>query len=981
MSRAFHRATIPVVVALAGLIQLAGSADVEAQADAETAVVAVELQDRSGRPVDPSETVQLQATVGDQPLGVRTLAETRPWEIVLYVDQRLTGSRSILLLLEALADQAALLTDLGEVEIVLVDEGPRTVVRTADADLLTQVLLDLSLQSGGDQAIRYHRARFVGDLADDDDQNNALATEALAAELELLRLRQDQLIHWVDLQGRASGPRLLLMLNDGLGLDPFDFYGDHLASPATALLELGEPPDLEALAQTLASRSWTLAPVQIVPATDEEAERVSLRTNRSVGFRIGFGGRKDDEDEPEPPAPAELGLLLEDQRRRLESLAAETGGAGAPDLEGLPEALARLTRRRELLIALPEDTVDPLPVELAASRPSLRVVGPRWVGGTPENLAEVRIRRALEDGGEAGELPLRAKIHLDPERMAAQPAALEVEVDLSAIQTARPTVDLRVSVGVHTQDGELLLRHSVVTTEADALGTWSWKDDLPLPPATDAAIVVVHDLTGDLWGENFAEFLTATETTAAESLPVESTLTAPPAGPALRLLPLPTNTRTGKVRVRSEARRDVDEVVFMLDGQRAGVRRRAPFELRIDLGRTPRQQSIIAIAYDRSGNELGRDGLVVNEATTSFWIRIVEPRPGSKVGPVEVATSLKVPENRRLETVDYYWNDQRVDSTARAPHRSRVLIPVDSPAGFIRVVATLDDGSTAEDVVLMNTQRFETEINVELVELYVVVTDRLGKPVRDLEAVDFLVREEEEVQEVESFAVAGDLPLTLGLAIDSSLSLFKKLPEVQKAAKRFIGSLSDDRDRAFLVGFGSEPRVVHSITGNLDRIGRAIDTLTPSGNTAVWEAISLSLGQLDQVSGRKALVVFYDGDDEDEQYSFRKTMDQAKRSLIPVYLVVMNDEAARTQGQGFAVRSRISKLAQLARTGGGRVFFVRTDQDLTPIFQEIGDELRSHYLLTYYPQRPLANPEWRPIHVEMTRGDLEARTITGYGAE
>jgi Ca-activated chloride channel family protein len=232
---------------------------------------------------------------------------------------------------------------------------------------------------------------------------------------------------------------------------------------------------------------------------------------------------------------------------------------------------------------------------------------------------------------------------------------------------------------------------------------------------------------------------------------------------------------------------------------------------------------------------------------------------------------------------------------------------------------------------------------------------------------------------VESFAIAGDLPLTLGLAIDSSLSLFKKLPDVQEAATRFVRSLDGVQDRAFLVGFGSAPRLVQPTTGDLDRIGRAIDSLAPSGNTAVWEAITLALDQLNQEPGRKALVVFYDGDDEDEQYSFRRTMELARRSLIPVYLIVMNDEAARTQGKGFAVRSRIAKLDELARTGGGRVFYVRTDDDLTPIFDDIAEELRSHYLLTYYPQRPLANPEWRPIQVEVTRSDLTARTISGYG--
>ena len=126
-------------------------------------------------------------------------------------------------------------------------------------------------------------------------------------------------------------------------------------------------------------------------------------------------------------------------------------------------------------------------------------------------------------------------------------------------------------------------------------------------------------------------------------------------------------------------------------------------------------------------------------------------------------------------------------------------------------------------------------------------------------------------------------------------------------------------------------------------------------------------------------MVFYDGDDEDENYSFKKTLDTARRSRIPIYLIVMNNEAARTQGKGFSVRSRIARLDQLARTGGGRVFFVRTDEDLSPIFAEISEELRGHYLLTYYPQRPVQEPEWRPISIELTRSDLTARTISGYG--
>ena len=391
---------------------------------------------------------------------------------------------------------------------------------------------------------------------------------------------------------------------------------------------------------------------------------------------------------------------------------------------------------------------------------------------------------------------------------------------------------------------------------------------------------------------------------------------------------------------------------------------------------------LVAVAYDRAGNEIDRDRLVINEPAESFWVRIVEPEPGSRhVGPTDVEARLRVPASGTVSRVDFYWKGRRVGSVLEPPYRQRVAIPVDDPEGFLRAEAHLTDGRLAEDVLLMNRPGFGLQIGVELVELYLVANDRQGKPILGLQESDFSVFEDGARQKVESFEQAGDLPLTLGLAIDSSSSLFIKMPAVQQAAQHFVEGLMRDRDRAFLIGFGSEPRVVRSTTNDFKGIQAGIRSLKPYGTTAVWGALSMSLEQLDAMTGRKALVVFYDGDDQDSESDFEHSLRMARRARLPVYVILMNNAAARTQGRSLSSRAFVNKLDRIARAGGGRVFYVPTDESLDQIFQQITEELRSHYLITYYPIEEPGGPLWRPVKVEVGQKGITARTIEGRGID
>jgi len=142
----------------------------------------------------------------------------------------------------------------------------------------------------------------------------------------------------------------------------------------------------------------------------------------------------------------------------------------------------------------------------------------------------------------------------------------------------------------------------------------------------------------------------------------------------------------------------------------------------------------------------------------------------------------------------------------------RVNVPRNRSVGYLRVLARLDDGSTAEDSMSLNTTELGTHIDVRLVQLAVVVTDANGKPVPGLPRDSFRLRQDGQEQEIAAFENAGELPLTVALAIDSSASMFLKLPDVRKAVASLLNTGLTDRDRAMLIDFDSRPRLVRPLT-------------------------------------------------------------------------------------------------------------------------------------------------------------------------
>jgi Ca-activated chloride channel homolog len=303
----------------------------------------------------------------------------------------------------------------------------------------------------------------------------------------------------------------------------------------------------------------------------------------------------------------------------------------------------------------------------------------------------------------------------------------------------------------------------------------------------------------------------------------------------------------------------------------------------------------------------------------------------------------------------------------------------DNAPGLLRAVAHTADGGEAEDAVYLNGPGPAERLDVALTELYVVVTGDDGRPLRGLGRDDFTVREEGRPQSIATFGDASDLPLTLGLALDTSASMFVKLPAVREAALGVLDDLVPGRDQAFLVEFSDRARLAAGPTRDLDSLRSTAEALAPGGRTSLWEAVVFSLVQLQGAAGRRALLVYSDGADEDGDVSYRTALAFARRVGVPLYAIVANDESARLGGFGSSLLPSLGgRIERLAEATGGRAWVVRKNADLAPIYAEVRAELAAQYRLGYYAPGADGDGGWRRVTVDVRRPGARARTVSGY---
>jgi Ca-activated chloride channel homolog len=246
------------------------------------------------------------------------------------------------------------------------------------------------------------------------------------------------------------------------------------------------------------------------------------------------------------------------------------------------------------------------------------------------------------------------------------------------------------------------------------------------------------------------------------------------------------------------------------------------------------------------------------------------------------------------------------------------------------------------------------------VNVFVTVTDQQGAPVGNLIKQDFKISEDGVPQKISIFSKESELPLSIVIAVDTSSSTRKDIRLELEAARRFIHSIVRAQDGVAIYAFASSVTEVTPFTSNIKRIDAAIDQMRIGGGTSLYDAIYLAAKALINRQGRKVLVLITDGGDTTSSVNYQEALRAAQMSEALVYSLIdvpVESSAGRNIGGEHA-------LIQISNDTGGKYYYAAGVAQLERSFAQISDELRTQYLLAYYPVPRLAASDFRQIDVD-----------------
>jgi VWFA-related protein len=267
---------------------------------------------------------------------------------------------------------------------------------------------------------------------------------------------------------------------------------------------------------------------------------------------------------------------------------------------------------------------------------------------------------------------------------------------------------------------------------------------------------------------------------------------------------------------------------------------------------------------------------------------------------------------------------------------------------------------------------------VDEVNVLFIATDRHGKFVRNLNETDFAILDDHKPpQAIVAFNRQTDLPLEIGLLVDTSGSVRSRFDFEQQAAIDFLKQVIRPQfDRAFVMGFNGHSQVTQDFTDNVSLLSVGVHRLHAGGGTALYDAIYRAckekLKTKSERPTRRALILITDGEDNQSDVSRAQAIEMAQRAEVIIYAISTDDSGLILRGD--------ETLNQLAEATGGRAFFPYKQKEITRSFSAIEDELRSQYVVSYHPADFDADGRYRSIQITALKKDLQVRARKGYYA-
>jgi Ca-activated chloride channel homolog len=289
------------------------------------------------------------------------------------------------------------------------------------------------------------------------------------------------------------------------------------------------------------------------------------------------------------------------------------------------------------------------------------------------------------------------------------------------------------------------------------------------------------------------------------------------------------------------------------------------------------------------------------------------------------------------------------------------------------------------------------KVETNLTNIFFTAADKNKRFINNLKAEDIRVFEDGQAQEVFTFQQNIELPLSIAILIDTSISEQRTLPDEKAAAQAFLENvMRPNKDEAAVVSFTGDITLEQGFTGNSERLRRAIDRVefvppsgyigggvvvngTPpisgtnqslAGSTAVWDAVWATSEELIGTSAehtRRAIILLTDGDDTSSRMRIHEAIERAQKADALIYAIGIGDRYTFNVNEG--------ALRKIAEATGGRAYFPRHERDLRDAFDQIQKDLREQYLVAYSPTNKARDGSYRKIEIQVVNPGLKQQNL------
>lgn len=349
-------------------------------------------------------------------------------------------------------------------------------------------------------------------------------------------------------------------------------------------------------------------------------------------------------------------------------------------------------------------------------------------------------------------------------------------------------------------------------------------------------------------------------------------------------------------------------------------------------------------------------------------IRIVDPVEDAHIsGSVRLRAAVEPP--NAAADVLFFADGRQVCSVTRSPYECDWDAGTKIAEHQIRVVANLVAGGRAVSTVRTKRSSVAYSVEVDVVQITATVTDGHGHFVKGLPESVFHVYEDRARQSISHFS-GDDSPLELVVAIDASSSMAPTVVQLKAAVKEFLAAIPE-RDRVTLLAFNSSIATLASRASDMAERSNAVDGLTAAGTTVLYDTIVRGIDMLGTKSGRKALVVFTDGEDEGSHVPIEEVTRRLEASDVTLFMIGL--------GRGRTLSPLKQIMVRLSEPSGGRALFTEKIEELKVAFHDLLEELSHQYLLGYESTNSSRDGTFRRIEL-VVDGHYQVRARQGYRA-